>query len=190
MATELVPRLFSVQEYHRMAEIGILEDGERVELLDGIVVTMSPIGRPHWARHAAIDSYLQDVFPENTTIVGQGSFPLGDRNEPQPDIALVDGIDWEIRECGPAPSDLIALIEIADSSVLKDLGRKQHLYARFGIADYLVVDLGADELVHHTVPHQLGYAQVVRRAHADRFRLARRPEIELAADRFLSRARR
>src|ERR1700722_5783650 len=87
-------RDFTIGEYHRIAEAGILGDDERVELLDGRIVCMPPIGVRHWTRHAAIVKYLNEVLHDRATIVGQGSFPLGTLNEPQPDIAVLAPRDY------------------------------------------------------------------------------------------------
>jgi Uma2 family endonuclease len=181
----LSPREFTVAEYHRMADIGLFRDDERVELLDGIIVEMSPIGTRHWRRHATITAYLNRTLGDHAFIVPQGSFPLGDKNEPQPDIAVL------ARECAdaendvPLPAQIYALIEISDSSLAKDLGPKQRLYARFGIADYVVVDLNENVLLHYREPHELGYGICDRLFDGDAFELAALPGITLRTDALL-----
>jgi Uma2 family endonuclease len=168
-----------------MAEIGLFRDDERVELLDGLIVEMSPIGTRHWRRHATITAYLNRTLGDRAFVVPQGSFPLGDNNEPQPDIAVL------ARECAdagndvPLPTQIYVLIEISDSSLAKDLGPKQRLYARFGIADYVVVDLNDHVLLRYRDPHELGYGICDRLAATDRFELAALPGTLLDAAAFL-----
>jgi Uma2 family endonuclease len=178
-------RAFTVGEYHRIAEVGIIADDERVELLDGRIVHMPPIGLRHWTRHATIVAYLNDTLREHAFIVGQGSFPLGLRNEPQPDIAVLSPRDYARDARGPDPHEIFVVVELADSSLSVDLGPKLRIYARHGIADYLVVDLEGDRLLHHSRPHQLGYDALVTLAYDDGFSLTALPGIALSAGPFL-----
>jgi len=181
---QLAPRPFTVNEYHRMADAGLFAD-ERVELLDGVIVTMSPIGKRHWRRHATISAYLQEMLGASVLIVPQGSFPLGDRNEPQPDIAVVAPHVDESTELVP-PQDIYAMVDIAESSLAIDLGPKLRLYARFGIRDYVVVDLAANVLLHHTEPDDFGYRRVERLGPGATFDLHRVPGVVLRSDPFLA----
>ncbi len=80
----LSPHQFTVAEYHRMAEHGVLKDA-RVELLDGLIVEMGPIGPLHWNMHAIINAYLTEALRGAASVIPQGSFPLGKKSEPQPD---------------------------------------------------------------------------------------------------------
>jgi Uma2 family endonuclease len=180
---DLLLHEFTVSEYHRIADLGLFVD-HRVELLDGIIVEMSPIGDRHWHCHAAVTEYLHDTLGKRAFIVPQGSFPLGEKSEPQPDIAILERACASTRGA-PQPSSIFAIVEIADSSLLKDIGRKARLYARFGIADYCVVDLNADMLLHYREPHALGYAACDRLTALDRFELAALPGIVLEARAFL-----
>jgi Uma2 family endonuclease len=181
---QLAPRPFTVNEYHRMADAGLFAD-ERVELLDGVIVTMSPIGKRHWRRHATISAYLHEMLGARALIVPQGSFPLGDRNEPQPDLAVVAPHIDESKEI-VSPQDIYATIELAENSPAIDLGPKLRLYARFGIQDYAVVDLATNLLLHHTEPDDLGYRRVERLGPDATFVLQRVPGIVLHSDPFLA----
>ena len=185
MATEYTPRQFTVEEYHRLADLGVFGAGERLELLDGIIVEMSPIGPRHWARHARIVRYLHDRIGAAAVIAGQGAFPLGVNSEPQPDIAVLAPRDYEGLGKPPGRDDFLLLIELADSSLRKDLGPKLRLYARSGIADYVVIDFQSDALLHFSEPHELGYAREERLGHGDTFELGRLPGITLEAGPFL-----
>lgn len=181
----LSPRKFTVTEYHRMCEVGVLRSGERVELLDGLVVEMSPIGRRHWQRHALVIAYLNGLLGKAALVVGQGSFPLGNDSEPAPDIAVLAPLAYDELDRSPSPHEVAAFIEFADSSLAKDTGVKLQLYGRSGVADYLVVDLEANVLLHFTEPHALGYRRSDRLAIGGEFRLAGLPGITLRSDPFL-----
>jgi len=185
MAVELVPRTFTVAEYHRMAEAGIIGRRERVELLDGLIVTMPPIGVPHWMSHARLVAYLIEKFKDRAIVPGMISIPLGERNEPEPDIAVLAQLPYDRLNRTPEPSEIYTTIELADSSLAKDTRTKRRLYARFGIADYLVVDLNADILLHFSRPAGDDYPEPRTLRRGDRFVLAALPDIELEAERFL-----
>jgi Uma2 family endonuclease len=186
MALEMQLREFTVTEFHRMADVGIIDGDERVELLDGQIVEMAPLGVRHWDQHASIVRYLNAVLAGRAKIVGQGSFPLGPSSEPQPDIAVLALRSYRRDNRMPTPNEVLAFIELADSSLAQDLGPKLALYARYEIADYLVVDLDGKRLLHHSDPHDLGYRRVVTLAAGDAFTLAALSDIRLSATPFLS----
>jgi Uma2 family endonuclease len=119
------------------------------------------------------------------TIVGQGSFPLGTRNESQPDVAILAARDYARDNRGPEPHEIFAVVELADSSLSVDLGPKLHVFARHGIADYLVVDLDGNRLLHHSRPHELGYGALATLADTDSFSLTALPGVALSAAPFL-----
>jgi Uma2 family endonuclease len=185
MALEYKLREFTVEEYHRMADLGVLRPEERVELLDGAIVEMSPIGDNHWGRHLRIVKYLIQTLGDSAEVAGQSSLPLGRRDEPQPDIAVLAPRRYGPPNPLPAPAEIYAAIEISDTSLRKDLGPKLRLYARHAITDYLVVDLDADVLLHHHDPHQLGYRSCDRLGEGAVFTLDALPAVRLEAIAFL-----
>jgi Uma2 family endonuclease len=187
MALEYKLREFTVDEYHRMAEAGVLRPEERVELLSGAIVEMSPIGARHWDRHLRIVKYLIGALRDRAEVAGQASLPLGERDEPQPDIAVLAPRRYAPPNAPPMPAEIYAVIELSDASLLKDIGLKLRLYARHAIADYLVVDLDADALLHYHEPHDLGYRLCDRLGENDTAQLAALPGIRLQADAFLER---
>lgn len=146
---------------------------------------MGPIGPVHWNMHAIITAYLIDALRGAASVIPQGSFPLGKKSEPQPDIAIIEPVDPAALNRTPSPGQIYAVIEIADTSLAKDTGPKLRLYGRFGIADYLVVDLAANALMHYTEPHAPGYRRRERLTHGQVFSLARLPSFVLDAATFL-----
>jgi Uma2 family endonuclease len=114
------------------------------------------------------------------------SLVLGKRNEPQPDFVLLAPRAYEAPHAPPSPADVYAVIELSDSSLRKDLGTKLRVYARHEIADYLVVDLSADVLLHHRQPHELGYHVCDRLARGDTFAIGALSGVRLRAEAFLA----
>ena len=155
-------RRFTVDEYHRLVEVGILDEDERVELLDGLLILMSPIGMGHWKSHGRVSTYLANLLAGHAFVVPGGSFPLGLHDEPQPDIAVLPP-KWPDSDDRPQPpDDMLAFIEISDSSLRKDTRLKARLYGKAGISNYLIVDVTANVALHHTEPNDAGYASLAR----------------------------
>ena len=166
----LVPRLlkgpFTVGDYHRMAETGVLRQDARVELLDGLVVEMSPIG----SRHAdCVDRLAELLFRAvsgQATVRVQNPVVLDDRSEPEPDVTLLRRRAGGYAAGHPRPADVILVIEVMDTSADRDREVKIPLYARAGIPEVWLVDLDAGTVEVYREPGEVGYA-VVRTAKRD-----------------------
>src|SRR5919106_2349460 len=116
MSVQVLRRRFTVDEYYRMAEAGILHEDDRIELIEGEIVEMSPIG----SRHAAcvkrlIGLFSRQVGPESATLGVQDPIHLGEYSEPQPDIALIHPRPDFYVSAHPGPADILLLIEVADT---------------------------------------------------------------------------
>jgi Uma2 family endonuclease len=133
-------RRFSVAEYHRLIEIGILTEDENVELLEGWIVPKMPRNPPHDAGVETIRGVLSSRLPAGWSIRGQSAISTGD-SEPEPDVAVVRGEPRTYRQRHPGPADIGLLIEIVDSSVNRNRGEKGLIYARAGILHYWIVNL-------------------------------------------------
>jgi Uma2 family endonuclease len=123
-------------EYDKMVELGIFE-GERVELLYGVIVRMSPKGAPHDSAIQRLTALLVPALLGRATVRIQSSFAASDGSEPEPDVAIVPL--GEYRDEHPSSASLI--IEVADSSLTVDRGVKAQLYAESGVAEYWVVNV-------------------------------------------------
>lgn len=159
MGMPLTHRRFTVDEYYRMAETGILGPDDRVELLDGEIVEMSPIG----PRHAATVSRLQRLFErlggDRTITRVQSPVRLHRYCEPEPDVALVVARDDFYGGAHPAPADILLIVEVADTTLAYDR-RKLASYAQASVPEVWLVDLTADRIAVHTGPHGDTYADV------------------------------
>jgi len=143
MSTLIKRRQFTIHDYHRMGKAGILLEDDRVELIYGEILSMSPIGNAHNAAVDRANRALVQTLGTRAIVRVQGSVQLDMYNEPQPDIVLLKPRDDFYAVGGPKPSDILLIIEMADSSLRFDRRVKARLYAEMGISDYWVADLNA-----------------------------------------------
>jgi Uma2 family endonuclease len=155
-------RLFTRAEYHRMGEVGILKETDRVELIRGEIVEMSPIGRRHYAFVNNLTRLLILALGDRAIVAVQGPIALADDTEPDPDIAVIRRRATSYKEREAFAEDAFLLIEVAESSLAYDRTTKLRLYAGAGIPEYWVVDCGAESIEIHRTPHADGYREVVR----------------------------
>jgi Uma2 family endonuclease len=162
MPVELLRRKFTVKQYHQMAEAGILTEDDRVELIRGEIVEMTPIGR----RHAACVDRLNEMFilrlAQATIVRVQNPVELDDNSEPQPDLVLLRR-RADFYEAGhPQAEDILLLVEVADTTVETDRDVKILLYANSGIAEVWLVDINAQCLEVYRQPSEKGY-QIIQK---------------------------
>ena len=154
------PRLFTIDEYFAMAEAGILGPEERVELIDGVVVTMPPIGNLH---NASVDKSNRNLVISvgiRGIVRTQGSIVLNDRSMPQPDLVLLRERDDFYASQRAGPQDILLLIEVADSSVDYDRNVKLPRYAEAGIPEVWLAILPERVIEVHTEPAGGRYSQM------------------------------
>ncbi len=145
MAVDLRRRRFTVDEYERMAETGILDEDERVELIEGEIVEMSPIGPPHASVVARMTAVLVPRLAGRAIVWSQSSLVLrAQTSYLQPDLILLHPRADYYRSANPEPRDALLLIEVMDSSVDRDRRVKLPLYARAGVTEVWLVDVSAD----------------------------------------------
>lgn len=148
------PVLITVEQFHHMMEMGILREGDPIELVDGlpVLIDRSDRGDPrmHGPRHASTLTQLDDVLggllPAGYFKRMQLPVSSGTLQEPQPDAAIVKGRSTEFRNRHPGRDDVAAVFEVSDSSLNYDRSTKQSIYASAGFMHYIIVNL-VDELV-------------------------------------------
>lgn len=144
-------RLLTVEDYHRMGEVGILpEKGQ--ELIHGEIIEMSPIGSRHAATVDKASDYLKELLKGKATIRVQNPIIIPTYSEPEPDIAVVKFRSDYYAEHHPTPEDVILLIEVADSSIEFDRKTKMSLYASAGIPIYWIIDLENKQIETFSLP--------------------------------------
>ncbi len=144
MSVQIARRCFTVDEYYRMAEAGILSEADHVELIEGEVVEMSPIGSRHAACVRRLDALLNREAARLALVSVQSPIRLNEFSEPQPDVALLRPREDFYAEAHPTPADVLLVIEVADTSVEYDREVKLPLYAEAGIPQMLIVNISAD----------------------------------------------
>jgi len=155
-------RAIDVHEYHRMAAAGILQEDERVELIEGEIVPMAPIGSAHGGASNALTMLLTAAIGQRAIVSVANSVRLDRFNEPQPDFALLRPRDDFYRHAHPGPTDVLLLIEVSRSTLRFDRLVKLPLYARAGIPEVWIVDLVDPALETHRAPGPDGYAEMAR----------------------------
>ena len=152
-------RRFTVTEYLALGEAGILAKDERIELLDGEIIQMAPIGNRHLMSVDWISDLLRELIGRRAMVRVQGSIQLDDNSAPQPDIAVIRR--RSISDVAPVlPPDVYLVVEVAESSLEFDLGKKLARYASAGIPEVWVANLRAGELVVNTEPEGAVYSSV------------------------------
>jgi Uma2 family endonuclease len=150
-----------VTEYHRMGEVGILGKSDRVELIEGELIAMSPIGSYHQGTVNQLTYSLVQAVGERAIVAVRGPVRLDDFSEPEPDFALLRPRPDFYRDAHPLASDVLLLIEVADASLNYDRAVKRTLYARHGISELWIIDLNAGEIEVCRQPGA-GYAAITR----------------------------
>lgn len=176
--SDLPPELYRPlkrSEFDELARHGRFED-ERVELLYGSVVRMTPIGPPHDSTVQRLNRLLVRALDPRAAVRIQSSFAASDGSEPVPDVALVPPGDYD--EDHPTVAWLI--VEVADSSLAKDRGAKARLYAESGVIEYWIVNLIDRQIEVHSDIVRDAYARVVPYRSGEHVVLTRFPDVELA----------
>lgn len=152
MTVALTKRRFTADEYHQMADAGILTEDDRVELIDGEIVQMVPIGSHHGGGVNRVNRIFSHQFANSAVVSVQNPVRLNDFAEPQPDVALLRLRDDLYTLSHPTPGDVLLIVEVADTSV--DTGRqvKVPLYARSGIPEVWLVDLNSATVTEYSDP--------------------------------------
>lgn len=158
--TDAEVRRFDVGDYYRMAETGILHPDERIELIDGEIVRMSPMGSRHAGCVHRLNNFFARVLGEAVIVACQCPLRLSDFSEPEPDIALLRPRADFYSTSHPAPADVLLLVEVADTSSGFDREIKLPLYAAAGIEEVWIVDLAAGNVRAARRPHERSFRQL------------------------------
>jgi Uma2 family endonuclease len=154
------PHRLTVHDYYRMAEAGVLSPDDRTELIEGEIIDMPPIGRQHAEVVRLLNKRLVRAVGDAAEVSTQLPVRLSLRSEPQPDFAVLKAKRGGYRDAHPAPSDVLLLVEVSNSTLRYDLGKRASLYAAHGIAEYWVFDLQSNRVWRHRVPSGERYAEI------------------------------
>jgi len=148
-----------VDAYYKMAEAGILTRDDRVELIDGEIIDLNPIGSPHAALVKRLNRLFARAAAEGRVLVGvQDPLRLDAYNEPEPDLMLLRPRADDYQANHPSAADVLLHIEVSDSSLAYDRGAKLALYARFGVTEVWIIDIAGSAVEIYHGPKDGAYA--------------------------------
>ena len=152
---------WTVAKYHRMMETGLLSKADRVELIEGELIAMAPIGSPHGGEvNYLVRCFAPLMAQDKIVLAVQNPVTLPDDSEPQPDIAVLRWRDDFYRKSHPLPENVLLIIEVADTTTQYDRDIKIPLYARHHIPEVWLIDLQQRRLESYRQPEQGEYCQV------------------------------
>lgn len=171
-------RKLTVHEYHQMAEAGILGEEDRVELIEGDLIDMAPIGQGHAGVVNALAAAFFRACGDSAIVSVQNPVRLDPTSEPQPDVAILRlRADFYVTGDWPGPADVLLLAEVADSSLHYDKTVKLPIYARAGIAEVWIVDLQQRVVEAYRGPSEGSYGEPAKHYAGEQLALVLAPEI-------------
>lgn len=135
------PGMITVDDYYEMARVGLIDPDARVELIEGEIVAMAPIGTPHGYVVDVLNDRLNALAHGRALVRVQGALRLSNLTELQPDVSLLKLPSEQYRERQASASDALLVIEVSDTTLRKDIRVKMPLYARHGVSEVWIVDL-------------------------------------------------
>ena len=157
MGVEVTKKLFTVDDYYRMAEAGIFTEDDRVELIDGEFIQMSAIGRRHLGCVNCANTLFVQSFGQRAVVSPQNPILLSMWTEPQPDLVVLKPRKDFYRSKKPEPADALLVVEVADTSLLYDRDVKLPRYAAAGVPEVWIEDLKKEQLLVYRNPAEKGY---------------------------------
>ncbi len=180
MAVDIQKRLFTCDEYETMLVAGILSEDDRVELIEGEILQMSPIGDRHASSVRRLTALLSSRLAEQAILSVQNPLRLNDISAPQPDLALLRP-RADFYSAHPRPEDTLLVIEVAEASLAFDRQVKAPLYGMNGIAELWIVDLLGQAIEVYRQPSARGYLEVRRSNRGSPLGMLAFPGLELSA---------
>nr|WP_245817272.1 Uma2 family endonuclease [Hydrococcus rivularis] len=157
---QLLTRKFTVEQYHKMAEVGILTEEDRVELIKGEIVEMSPIGLKHAATVNRLNQLFYRKLGDRVLISVQNPIQLTNNSEPQPDLSLLKPRADFYETKTPEANDIFLIVEVADTTIIYDRDIKIPLYAENGISEVWLIDVNNQSLTIYRQPTPQGYQAI------------------------------
>lgn len=177
METEVARKKFTVDEYHRMGEAGIFHPEARLELIEGEILEMSPVGTRHIAAVNRATALFAARLAGRAMVSVQNPVTLDRYSEPQPDILLARFREDYYASQRIGPGDTRLAIEVSDTTIRHDRGRKMPLYARTGIPELWIADLGGEQILVHRDPRPDGYRAAFSRVRGEEVAAAAFPDV-------------
>lgn len=160
MSIQLARRLIHADEYYRMAEAGILTENDRVELIHGEIIEMSPIGKKHASMVDRLNNTISTIVRSTAIIRVQGPIRVNDLNEPEPDLTILKPKDDYYADAHPGPKDVLIVIEVTDTTYEYDHEIKLPLYASSEIPEFWLINLNKNEIEVYSSPAKGAYKKM------------------------------
>jgi Uma2 family endonuclease len=151
---------FTVAEFERMGEAGVFTKDARLELIEGEIIEMSPIGSRHAACVNFISRFLNQALGNAALVSTQNPIRLNDFSEPEPDITLLRLRNDFYRDAHPTPADVLLIIEVADTTLAYDRQVKAPLYAKAGVAEVWIINLTEEQIEVYAEPSDGTYQTI------------------------------
>ena len=185
MQTDVTKKLFTVDEYYRMAEAGIFDEDSRVELIEGEIIEMSPVGNRHVACVDRANSLFVTRLEGKAIVSIQNPIRLSNYTEPQPDIVVLKPrVDYYASK-RHSPEDTLLVIEVSDTTLRYDRNRKAPLYAKSGVSELWIENLENDVILVFRDPGPETFATLLTFHRGESISMQAFPEIVLQVDDFL-----
>ncbi|MEH2304738.1 Uma2 family endonuclease [Nostoc sp.] len=187
MTVQLLRRKFTVEQYHKMLESGILTEDDRVELIRGEIIEMSPIGTKHAACVNRLINLLVELLGKRVIVAAQNPVALNDNSQPQPDVALLKPRDDFYATAHPQPQDIFLLIEVADSTIEYDREEKIPLYAEANIIEVWLVDINEQVVEVYQQPSAARYQFMQKLTSDESLSIPGFPDVNISVDEIFGR---
>jgi Uma2 family endonuclease len=171
---------FTVDEYYRMAEAGVFPPDARVELINGDVLKMPPIGSHHSGAVDGFDEVVRELLGRRASVSVQGPLRVGLHGGPQPDLLVLRRRDDHYRTANPTAADVLLVVEVSDSTLNHDRHVKGPMYAAAGILDYWIVNLVDGQIEVYRDPSPDGYTSVDVKQRGESVSLLSFPDVSIA----------
>jgi Uma2 family endonuclease len=182
MSIQVMRRTVMVEEYHRMGEAGIFSEDERIELINGEIIKMTPIGSRHASCVKRLNQFFTVHLKEKALVSVQDPIQLDEYSEVQPDVALLHPEKSAYMHHHPTPQDVYLIIEVSDSSLSFDRDVKLQFYAKAGIIEVWLVDLLSGCIEIYQEPSSFGYGVMRKKRGSDVIFPSVLPEISIAVE--------
>ena len=181
------PRRFTVDEYYRLQEIGILSEDDHIELIEGEILIMAPKGIKHSASSTRANRWFIRKLGNRAIVRNEQPIHLDDDSEPEPDLVVAAPVEDEYDYHHPIPAEVLLVIEVANSSLAFDRAEKNRLYARAGIIQYCILNLRDRTIEDYRHPGRRGYRSKEIYTEKQRFNLVAFPDIKVRVAELLPR---
>jgi Uma2 family endonuclease len=171
----------SVEEYMRMGEAGVFAPDARLELIEGEIIEMAPIGVPHASIVGTLTRLFVRQAGDAAFVWVQNPVIVGKRSMPQPDLAILKAREDDYSTRHPAVDDVLLAVEVSDSTLAFDVGTKVPLYARCGVAEVWIVDVNGASIIVHRKPGVRGYASTFTASGEERIECMAMSQVNVSA---------